>query len=115
MCFTLVGANHKYVAKAHTPGYTLTLDLALCKESDGDVLGALLQGTLSKIQKIMDTGYIVLRTYYVRARVIIGGDSPWVRELLGLSTYFDVGSKMDPLRLFLLENMPIYMSIQLLS
>ena len=72
--------------------HTWTPDLALCKESDGDVLRALLHGTLRKIQKIIDTGYIVLRTYYVRARVIIGGDSPWLRHLLGLSTYFGVDS-----------------------
>ena len=83
---TTMFANH--MAKVRTPGYTWTLDLALCKESDGDVLGALLHGTLGKIKKIIDTSYIVLRTYYVRARVIIGGDSPWLRQLLGLSTYF---------------------------
>ena len=82
--------NH--MAKAHTVRYTWTLDLVLCTQSDGDVLGALLHGTLSKIQKIIDTGYIVLRTYYGRARVIIGGDSPWLHHSLGLSTYFGVGS-----------------------
>ena len=87
---TITFANH--MAKARTPGYTWTLDLALCKESDDDVLGALLHGTLSKIQKIIVTGYIVLRTYYVCARVKIGGDSPWVRHLFGLSTYFCMGS-----------------------
>ena len=73
---TTTFANH--VAKARTLRYTWTLNLALCKKSDGDVLGALLHGTL--------------RTYYVRARVIIGGDTPWPRHLLDLSTYFGVGS-----------------------
>ena len=96
MWSTPVGANHNHVAnhmaKARTPGYTCSLDLALCKESEGDVLSALLHGTLSKIEKIIDTGYIVLRTYYVRARVTIGRDSPWLRHLLGLSIYFSVGS-----------------------
>ena len=87
---TIMFANH--MAKTRTPGYTWTLDLAICKESDGDVLGALIHGTLSKIQKIIDTGYIVLRTYYVRARVIKGGDSPWLRPLSVLSTFFGVGS-----------------------
>ena len=87
---TIKFANH--MAKAHTPGYTWALDLALCKESDGDVLGALLHGTLIKIQKIIDTGYIVLRRYYIGARVIIGCDSPWQRHLLGFSSYFGVRS-----------------------
>ena len=87
---TITFAN--YMANTRTPGYTWTLDLALCKESDGDVLGALLHGTFSKIQKIIDTGYIVLRTYYARARVIIGVDSQPLRHLFGLSTYFGVGS-----------------------
>ena len=82
-------ANH--MAKARTLRYTWTLHLASCKESDCDVLGALRHSTLSKIQKIIDTGYIVLRTYYVRARVMISGDSPWLRHLLGMSTYFGVG------------------------
>ena len=87
---TITFAGH--MAKARTPRYTWTLDLALCRESNGDVLGALLHGTLSKIQKIIDTGYGVLRKYYIGARVIIGGDSPWLRHLLGVSTYFGVGS-----------------------
>ena len=87
---TITFANH--MAKARTPGYTCTLDLALCKESDGDVLGALLHGTFTKIQKIIDTAYFVLRTYYARARVTIAGESPWLRHLLGLSTYFGVSS-----------------------
>ena len=87
---TITFASH--MAKARTRGCTWTSDLALCKESNGDVLGALLHGTLSKIQKIIDTGYIVLRSYYVPARVVIGGESPWLRHLLGLSTYSGVGS-----------------------
>ena len=37
-------------------------------------------------------GYIVLRTYYVRALVIIGGDPPWLRHLLGLTSYCGLGS-----------------------
>ena len=57
---TITFANH--MAKARTPGYTWTPDLALYKESDGDVLGVLLRSTLSKIQNIIDRGYIVLRT-----------------------------------------------------
>ena len=44
---TITFPNH--MAKARTPGYTWTLDLALCKESDGDLLGALFHGTLSNI------------------------------------------------------------------
>ena len=87
---TITFANH--IAKARTPGYTGTLDLAFCKDSAGDVLGAILHGTLSKIQVIITTGYIVFRKYYVRARVIIGGDSPWLRHFFGLSTYFGLGS-----------------------
>ena len=74
-------ANH--MAKARTPVYTWIPDLAFRKESAGDVLDALLHGTLSKIQKIIDTGYIVLRTYYVPARVTTGDDSAWLRHFLG--------------------------------
>ena len=27
-----------------------------------------------------------------RARVILGGDSPWLRKVLGISSYFRIGS-----------------------
>ena len=37
---TITFANH--MARARTPGYTWTLDLALCREIDADVLGVLL-------------------------------------------------------------------------
>ena len=75
----------KHMANARTPWYTWTLDLALCKGSDGDALGALLHSRVSKIQKIIDTGYIVLRTHYIPARDTTGGNSPWLRHLLRLS------------------------------
>ena len=87
---TITFANH--MVNARTPGYTWNLDLASSKESYGDVLGVLLQGTLDKIQKMIHVGFIVLRTYYVPVRVVIGGDSPLLRQCFGLSSYFGVGS-----------------------
>ena len=94
MRFTLMVTNYNHVCEPHSKSahtwVHMDSDLAVCKESDGDVLGALLRGTLSKIQIIIETGYIVLRTYYVRARVIIGGHSSWLRHFMGLSTHFGV-------------------------
>ena len=45
-----------------------------------------------KIQQIIDRGYMLLRGFWVRTVVIIGGDSPWLRHVLGLSTFYEIGS-----------------------
>ena len=59
-------ANH--MQKARTLLYNWTLDLA------------------------RDRGYMLLRGLWVRTVVIIGGDSPWLRHILGLSTFYEIGS-----------------------
>ena len=45
-----------------------------------------------KIQQIIDRGYMLLRGFWVRTVVIFGGDSPWLRHILGLATFYEIGS-----------------------
>ena len=83
-------ANH--MPKARTLLYNWTLDLALVSEHETDLVRVLFGETLKKIQQIIDRGYMLLRGFWVRTVVIIGGDSPWLRHILGLSTFYEIGS-----------------------
>ena len=83
-------ANH--MQKARTLLYNWTLDLALVSEHETDLVRVLFGETLKKIQQIIDRGYMLLRGFWVRTVVIIGGDSPWLRHILGLSTFYEIGS-----------------------
>ena len=83
-------ANH--MQKAGTLLYNWTLDLALVSEHETDLVRVLFGETLKKIQQIIDRGYMLLRGFWVRTVVIIGGHSPWLRHILGLSTFYEIGS-----------------------
>ena len=83
-------ANH--MQKAQTLLYNWTLDLALVSEHETDLVCVLFGETLKKVQQIIDRGYMLLRGFWVRMVVIIGGDSPWLRHILGLSTFYEIGS-----------------------
>ena len=83
-------ANH--IQKARTLLYNWTLDLALVSEHETDLVRVLFGETLKKIQQIIDRGYMLLRGFWVRTVVIIGVDSPWLRHILGLSTFYEIGS-----------------------
>ena len=83
-------ANH--MQKARTLLYNWTLALALVSEHETDLVRVLFGETLKKIQQIIDRGYMLLRGFWVRTVVIIGGDSPWLRHILGLSTFYEIGS-----------------------
>ena len=83
-------ANH--MEKARTLLYNWTLDLALVSEHETDLVRVLFGETLKKRQQIIDRGYMLLRGFWVRTVVIIGGDSPWLRHILGLSTFYEIGS-----------------------
>ena len=83
-------ANH--MQKARTLLYNWTLDLALVSEHETDLVRVLFGETLKKIQQIIDGGYMLLRGFWVRTVVIIGGDSPWLCHILGLSTFYEIGS-----------------------
>ena len=78
-------ANHGQ--KARTLAYDWTIDVALTSEHDIDALRAIFSKTLEAIQSIINTGWIL-----IRARVMLGGDSPWLRKVLGISSYFCIGS-----------------------
>ena len=82
-------ANHQQ--KARTLLYSWTLDLALVSEHETDLVRVLFGETLKKIQQILYRGYMLLRGFWVQTVVIIGGDSPW-RHILGLSTFYEIGS-----------------------
>ena len=47
---------------------------------------------LECIQHVPDNGYIVLCGYRVDCGCIVGGDSPWLRHVFGLSVWWGVGS-----------------------
>ena len=83
-------ANH--MEKARTLQYNWTLDVALTSEHDDEAMRVLFCATLQHIQTIIDSGYIQMNNVYYRARIMLGGDSPWLRLLLGLSPYFAIGS-----------------------
>ena len=83
-------ANH--MQKARTLLCNWTLDLALVSEHETDLVRVLFGETLKKIQQILDRGYMLLRGFWVRTVVIIGGNSPWLRHILGLSTFYEIGS-----------------------
>ena len=73
-------ANH--MQKAPTLLYNWTLDLALGSEHETDLVRVLFGETLKEIQQIIDRGYMVLRGFWVRTVVMIGGDTPWLRHIL---------------------------------
>ena len=50
------------------------------------------QKTLEAIQSIINTGWILIREKRCRARVMLGGDSPWLRKVVGISSCFCIGS-----------------------
>ena len=81
-----------HMQKARTLLYNWTLDLALVSEHETDLVRVLFGEPLKKIQQIIDRGYMLLRGFWVRTVVIIGGDSPWLRHILGLSTFYEIGS-----------------------
>ena len=83
-------ANH--MEKARTLQYNWTLDVALTSEHDDEAMRVLFCATLQHIQTIIDSGYIQMNNVYYRARIMLGGDSPWLRLLLGLSPYYAIGS-----------------------
>ena len=87
---TVSFANHG--ERARSINYTCTLDLALCSEHNVDALRDLMAHHLECIQHVLDTGYIVLCGYRVDCGCIVGGDSPRLRHVFGLSVWWGVGS-----------------------
>ena len=48
--------------------------------------------TVDAIQGITNTGWILSRGKWCRAPVMLGGNSPWLQKVLGISAYFRIGS-----------------------
>ena len=80
-------ANHGQTAR--TLGYNLTIDVALTSEND---IHALRQTFSKMLEAIHNTGWILIREKVCPARVMLGGDSPWHRNVLEISAYFRIGS-----------------------
>ena len=78
--------------KARTLAYNWTIDVALTSEHDMDALREMFSKTLEAMQGIINTGWILIREKWCPARVMLGGDSPWLRKVLGISVYFCIGS-----------------------
>ena len=87
---TVSFANHG--EHARSINYTWTLDLSLCSEHNVEALRDLMAHNLECIQHVLDNGYIVLCGYRVDCGCIVGGDSPWLRHVFGLSVWWGVGS-----------------------
>ena len=83
-------ANHGQ--KARSRAHNWTIDAAPTSEHDIDALRAIFSKTLEAIQSIINTGWILICEKWCRARVMLGGDSPWLRKVLGNSSYFRIGS-----------------------
>ena len=86
-----IGVAH-HGQKARTPAYSWTIDFALTSEHDSDALCANFSKTLEAIQSIINTGWILLREKWCRARVMLGDDSPWLCKVPGNSSYFCIRS-----------------------
>ena len=78
--------------KARTLAYIWTIDVALTTEHNINALRELFSKTLEAIQSIMNTGGILIRQKWCPARVMLRGDSPWLRKVLGISAYLGIGS-----------------------
>ena len=89
-CPSMSFANHG--ERAWTINYTWTSDLALCSEHNVEALRDLMAHNLKRIQQVLDNGYIVLCGYRVDCGCIVGGDSPWLGHVFGLSVWWGVGS-----------------------
>ena len=83
-------ANH--MQKARTLLYNWTLDLALVSEHETDLVRVLFGETLKKYNKLLTVATCCSESILVRTVVIIGGDSPWLRHILGLSSFYEIGS-----------------------
>ena len=77
--------------KARTLAYNCTVNVALIVEHDIDALCENFSKTLEAIQSIVNTGSIFIREKWCRARVMLGGDSPWRRKVVGISACFCIG------------------------
>ena len=84
-------ANH--MEKARTLQYNWTLDVALTSEHEDEAMRVLFCATLQHIQTIIDSGYIQMNNVYYRGRIMLGGDSPWLR-LLFLKNIYPWGAGM---------------------
>ena len=87
---TVSFANHG--ERAQSINYTWTFYLSLCSEHNVEALRDLMAHNLECIQHVLDNGYIVLCGYTVACGCIVGGDSPWLRHVFGLSVRWRVGS-----------------------
>ena len=83
-------ANHGQ--KAHTPASNWTIDVALTSEHGIDALREIFSKTLEAIEIIINTGRILIRQKWCPARVMFGGDSPWLRKVIGILAHFRIGS-----------------------
>ena len=85
-------AGHPKLGEFLSINYTWTLDSSLSSEHNVEALRDLMAHNLERIKHVLDNGYIVLCGYRVNCGCIVGGDSPWLRHVFGLSVWFGVGS-----------------------
>ena len=83
-------ANHGQTARALA--YNWTIDVVVTSEHDINALRQVFSKTLEAIQSIIKTGWILIREKLCPAQVVLGGVSPWHRNVLEISAYFLIGS-----------------------
>ena len=83
-------ANHGPMARTLADNWTI--DVAFTSEHHIDALRETFSKTLEAIQGLINTGWILIDGNWCRARVMLGGDSPMLRKVLGFSAYFRIGS-----------------------
>ena len=72
--------------------YLWTLAVAVVPENDTVALSWLWLVNLRRIQKFINTGTMEYSGTEYPARVFLGGDSPWLRHVLGITTHWMVAS-----------------------
>ena len=82
-------ANHGQ--KARILPFFWTMDVALISEHYIHALREICSKTFEVIQSIINTGWILICEKWWVARVMLGGDSPWLRKVLGISACFSIG------------------------
>ena len=80
------------MVKRRTLACHWTINVVLTSEHDMDALREIFSENLEAIQSIINTGWILIRENRCRAGVMLGGDSPWLWKVLGISAYCQIGS-----------------------
>ena len=83
-------ANHGHLARPLS--YHWTVNVALCGKKFTSVFSNVLANNLAFLQSAIDSGVVPIQGASRRCRTFCGGDSPWLRQLSGVTTHWMAGS-----------------------